>query len=108
MDLNNILLLVLNFLGAILIIQWLYKTVKNFINTENKIRFFGWKNTKYTYNMLLIIGLPLFLFNKTNLLLGFKFNGISDIEKLLYSLALSPLVSLVWLRYILKLDIYHK
>jgi len=103
------ILYILNFIGYILIIQWLKIQSKEFKALKNKKAFFKFKRFKLLLISLFVILTPLILVNYTSLE---EINHLSKqtIEKnnWIYAIVVSFFISSVWLIYIYKLDIFNK
>jgi RsiW-degrading membrane proteinase PrsW (M82 family) len=103
------ILYILNFIGYILIIKWLKIQSKEFKALKNKKAFFKFKRFKLVLISLFVILTPLILVNYTSLE---EINHLSKqtIEKnnWFYAIVVSFFISLVWLIYIYRLDIFNK
>ncbi len=99
----------LNIIGVILIIKWFRNHVKDYKSLENKLHFFRIKRFKSVLISSIIIIIPILIVNFTTLE---STNHISDKtlndNKFLFAIIISFLISLVWLVYIYRLDIYNK
>lgn len=101
------LLLVL--IGGITILVWAGYQIKDY-SLLAASEYFTWKRFKYPILLLLIIGLPVYLVNFTTLIdvLHINVSDISQDTYTVYCWIIAFLISMVWLRYILQLDIYEK
>lgn len=101
--------LLLILIGFIIVIVWLAYQIKDFSTLEKSV-FFKWKRFKYPTLLFLIIGLPIYLLNYTPLYSLFKINSedVTESTYNIYCWIIALSISMVWLRYILKLDIYEK
>jgi RsiW-degrading membrane proteinase PrsW (M82 family) len=99
----------LNIIGFVLIIKWFRNHVKDYKSLENKLHFFRIKRFKSILISSIIIIIPILIVNFTTLE---STNHISDKtlndNKFLFAIIISFLISLVWLVYIYRLDIYNK
>ena len=94
-------------LGGITILVWVFNQLKDFIQLERK-EFFTFKRFKYPLILLLIIGLSLYLVNSTSLIPNYNLSRDNISNYQLYCWIIAFFVSMIWLQYILKLDIYDK
>jgi len=101
--------IVLNTIGFILIIKWFKNHSKDYKNLDNKLQFFRIKRFKSILISVLIISIPIIIVNFTTIE---SVNHISDKvlndNKAVFAVIISFLISLVWLIYIYKLDIFDK
>lgn len=94
-------------LGGVIILVWIFYQLKDLIYLPKK-EFFKFKRFKYPLLLIIIIGIPLYIANNTNLIpfLNIEQSNIPFYN--LYCWVIAFFVSIVWLQYILKLDIYEK
>ncbi len=101
--------IILNLIGLILIFKWFKHQYYDYKLLKGKSAFFRFKRFKSILLALFIIGVPLVVINYTDIEV---INHISrnnlDKNHKLYALFTSLFISLLWLRYILKLDIFDK
>ena len=107
---RTILFGLLNLVGFYLLFNWLYQLVKEYKIRDAAHPFFTLHRFRYIVLLVVSIGVPFFLLNytpyfedihinidKSNFAFSFLFCG-----------ALAFITSLIWLDYILKLDLHEK
>jgi len=106
---QNVIFLLLDVIGVILIFKWILQQFADFSISSNKIDFFTLKRFKSLLLVILIIGIPLLIINTTAIEETFHLseNQINE-NKLYYSIGVSFCISLIWLLYIIKLDVFEK
>jgi len=104
---SNFVDLTLVLLGIVIILVWVFYQLKDFVYLKRK-EFFTVQRFKYPVILLLIIGLPFYIINQTSLFSNYQFNEAAISNYKLYCWIIAFLVSMIWLQYILKLDIYEK
>ena len=104
---KNILLILLNFIGFITLVVWLVTQLKELSKLSFK-SFVTWRRFKYPLLLLLIIGVPVLIVNYTSLFVNKSIVENINNYYYAYCVIIAFLISMVWLRYILKLDIYEK
>ncbi|HIP37740.1 MAG TPA: PrsW family intramembrane metalloprotease [Crocinitomix sp.] len=101
--------IVLNIIGVILIARWFINHKKDYKSTKIKKTFFKFNRFKSIIISFLIITIPILIINFTSIE---SENHISDAylnkNKYIFSILVSFLISLVWLIYIYRLDIFNK
>jgi RsiW-degrading membrane proteinase PrsW (M82 family) len=104
-----IIILLLNTIGLIAIVAWVVSQLKDFSKLTSSA-FFTWKRFRYSIILFHIVGAPILFLNYTPLLSYIRINllAVSDSTYQLYCWLIAFIVSMIWLRYILKLDIYDK
>jgi len=100
---------ILNFIGLILIIKWFKNHINDLKTLKNKRMFFKVSRFKSVFITLIIILIPVLIVNFTKIE---ELNHITD-ETLknnnyIYAIVVSFLITLIWLIYIYKLDIFNK
>lgn len=107
---KDFLYLVFNTITLFFIGFWMIITFKDFLKEKNKIQFFTFQRFGYVTVLAYSILFPFLLFNFTPILewLNIKINASSEGLRLTVSIILSFITALIWLDYILKLDIYEK
>ena len=107
---RTILFAILNLVGFYLLFNWLYQLVKEYKIRDRTVSFFTAYRFRYLLMLVIAIGIPFFLLNYTT-----YFNAIHielDKGSLAYTFffcgALAFITSLIWLDYVLKLDIHEK
>ncbi len=105
-----ILFTILNIIGFILLFSWAFQVVYEYRKRDVNFPFFTRKRFRYILLLLGSIGIPFLLFNYTPFFNDVRIN--INVESLSYSLifcgVLSLITALIWLDYILKLDIYEQ
>ena len=107
---RTVLFTILNIIGAYLLLGWLWTTIKAFLHAKHKAKFFTFRRFRFLLAFVFIIGTPILLMNW----LGKPYDGIVYINQssLWYSLVfcggLSFITALIWLDYVLKLDVYNR
>jgi RsiW-degrading membrane proteinase PrsW (M82 family) len=99
----------LNIIGFILIIKWFKEQIRDYKSIESKQDFFVFKRFQSVFYVLMILTIPLLLINYTDIEVA-NHLPIDSLKKNhhFYAIITSLFISLVWLRYILKLDIFDK
>ncbi|PHS08566.1 MAG: hypothetical protein COA88_06275 [Kordia sp.] len=106
---QNVIFLLLDVIGVILVFKWIIQQFIDFKVSPDKVAFFSLKRFKSLLLILLLIGIPLLIINTTTIEEVFHLtdNQLNE-NKLYYSIAVSFAISLIWLLYIIKLDIFEK
>ena len=106
---QNVIFFILNIIGLGLILKWISYQLRAFFTFKDKKKFFTFKRFKFVGIILILVTIPILLVNKTELesLYHVPKDQI-DKNLILYAAIISFLISAVWLKYILKLDIYDK
>ena len=106
---QNVIFLILDFIGFILLLKWCKHQYQAYISIPKKSDFFTFKRFKYVGILFLVVLIPLLLVNYTSIenTLHIPLKHIKTYT-VFYALLISFSISLVWLLYILKLDIYNK
>ena len=106
---QNVIFLLLDVIGVILIFKWIIQQFKDFTTSPDKIAFFNLKRFKSLLLIIVLICTPLLIINITTIEVVFHLtdNQLSE-HNLYYSIAISFCISLIWLLYIIKLDIFEK
>lgn len=94
-------------LGGIIILVWIFHQLKDLIYLSKK-DFFKFKRFKYPLLLILIIGAPIYIANNTDLIPFLNIEQSALPFYNLYCWIIAFFVSMIWLQYILKLDIYEK
>ena len=106
---SNVVYLILDVIGVILLIKYIRIQLHQYKSFQNKMDFFRFKRFKYFIISLIIILVPLLLVNFTQLE---ETNHLSsenlNQNNVFYALLVSLLISGVWLVYIVRLDIFDK
>jgi len=106
---QNVIFLLLDVIGVILIFKWILQQSRDFTASTNKIDFFGFKRFKSLVLVVVLIGIPLLLINTTTIEEHFHLTDDHlNKNKLFFSIGISFCISLIWLLYIIKLDIFEK
>lgn len=107
---NNVLLLILNVLGLILIITWIVQVIKSYKSHSDQTNYFTFSRFKNPIAILLIAGIPFVFFNYSNIALfetGLPEETVKFLAPIMSILA-SLTISGVWMIYVWKLDIFEK
>jgi len=106
---QNVIFLLLDVIGVILIFKWILQQFADFSDSSREINFFTLKRFKSLLLVAFIIGIPLLLINTTVIedIFHLSNNQLQE-YKLYYSIAVSFCISLIWLLYIIKLDVFEK
>ncbi len=106
---RNLVDALLVLIGGIIFLYWLVYQILDLISIPAS-EFFTLKRFKYPILLLSLIGIPLLLVNQN--LIGTELAGnleeISEGSFTLYCWIVALGISLVWLNYILKLDVFEK
>ncbi len=106
---RNLVDLLLILTGSFVFLYWLVRQILDLIALPTS-EFFTIKRFKYPILLLLLIGTPILFVNQR--FINFDFSGdlelISDSTFTIYCWIVALAISLVWLNYILKLDIFEK
>lgn len=106
---QNVIFLLLDVIGVILIFKWILQQFKDYMASTNKLYFFSFKRFKSLLLIVALIGLPLLIINTTTIEDVFHLSDTQLQEyKLVFSIAISFFISLIWLLYIIKLDVFEK
>jgi len=106
---QNVIFLLLDAIGVILIFKWILQQFADFSTSANKINFFSLKRFKSLLLIVLLIGIPLLIINTTTIEDIFHLSDYQLQEhKLFYCIGVSFCISLIWLLYIIKLDVFEK
>ena len=106
---QNVIFLLLDVIGVILIFKWILQQFKDYIASTRKLDFFSFKRFKSLFLVILLLGIPLVVINTTAVEDIFHLtNDQLNTHKLLYCIGVSFCISLIWLLYIIKLDIFEK
>lgn len=106
---QNVIFLLLDVIGVILIFKWILQQFKDYTVNTSKLNFFSFKRFKSLFLVVLLIGIPLVVINTTNLEDTFHLtNDQLNKHKLFFSIGVSFCISLIWLLYIIKLDVFEK
>jgi len=106
---QNVIFLLLDAIGVLLIFKWILQQFADFTVSTNKINFFSLKRFKSLLLVVVLIGIPLLLINTTTIAAVFHLSDDQLQEhKLFFSIAVSFCISLIWLLYIIKLDVFEK
>ena len=106
---RNLVDLLLVFTGIIIFLSWFFHQLKDLIRLPSKT-FFKRQRFKYPSLLFFLIGIPIYLVNRD----PFDLNAVADLQKIssstykIYCWLVALAISAVWLRYILKLDIFEK
>ncbi len=99
----------LNILGFILIVKWFKNHFLDYKTLKNKLHFFKLKRFQSTIISFFVIIIPILVINLTNFE---STNHISDAilrkNKSFYAVLVSFLITIMWLIYIYRLDIFNK
>ena len=104
---NTLVLLLLNLIGFITILVWIIHQFKDFFTLSFK-SFFTWKRFKYPTLLSIIIGVPLVVLNYTPYSSYYHINDLTYDTYKIYCWVTALIISMVWLTYILKLDVFEK
>ncbi len=106
---QNVIFLLLDVIGLILIFKWLLQQFNDFTNSTNKIDFFSFRRFKSLLLVVVLIGTPLLIINTTAIeeIFHLSENQLNK-NKLFFSIGVSFCISLIWLLYIVKLDVFEK
>jgi RsiW-degrading membrane proteinase PrsW (M82 family) len=102
-----IVFLLLNAIGLITILVWVINQLKDLSTLPFK-DFITWKRFKYPTILLIIIGIPVVVLNYTPYSIYYHVDDFTQQSITIYCWIISFLISMVWLIYILKLDIFEK
>ena len=106
---QNVIFLLLDVIGVILIFKWVLQQFKDYIASTNKLDFFSFKRFKSLFLVILLLGIPLVVINTTAIENVFHLtNDQLNAYKLFFSIGISFCISLIWLLYIIKLDVFEK
>lgn len=107
---RTILFTLLNIVGFYLLFSWLFQTAYEYKKRDKTTVFFTHYRFRYVISILTIIGLPVLLFNYLPFLenIHIDVNRESFWYTIIFCGALALITALIWLDYILKLDIYEK
>jgi len=101
--------IVLNIIGFILIFKWFKNSISDYKALSKKLDFFKIKRFKSIIVTFLMISIPILIVNFTDLEVE---NHISNknLEKYksIYAVLISVFITMVWLIYIYRLDIFDK
>ncbi|MEE9349164.1 MAG: PrsW family glutamic-type intramembrane protease [Flavobacteriaceae bacterium] len=101
--------IILNFLGFLLIIIWFKNQATDYKSFSKKKEYFKLSRFKSILISILVVALPLILVNYTAIE---DVNHISDISfnknRTIFAFMVSVFITLVWLIYIYRLDIFNK
>lgn len=101
--------IVLNIIGLILIIQWFRKQYKDYKAIGKKTAYFSFKRFKNIMLASFVIVSPIAIINFTGIEEFYHLTKkVIEENNLYYALSISLLISMVWLLYIIKLDIFNK
>ena len=106
---QNVIFLLLDVIGVILLFKWALQQFTDFTNSTNKIDFFSFKRFKSLLLVVLLIGIPILIINTTAIeeIFHITENQLNE-NKLFFSIGVSFCISLIWLLYIIKLDVFEK
>lgn len=106
---QNVIFLLLDVIGVILLFKWALQQFTDFTNSTNKIDFFSFKRFKSLLLVVLLIGIPILIINTTAIeeIFHITENQLNK-NKLFFSIGVSFCISLIWLLYIIKLDVFEK
>jgi RsiW-degrading membrane proteinase PrsW (M82 family) len=107
---KSFLHLLFNIISVFFILSWIVAMVKEFIETKKKRSYFTEDRFKYVLVLLYFIGIPFLLFNFTPVLskINVRFDPTNESIRLIVSLILALITSLIWMDYILKVDIRER
>lgn len=107
---RNILFIILNIVGLYLLFSWMLQQFFEFRKRDKSQPFFTRFRFRYIIAIATILGLPFLLFNYTPIIdhVNISINRDSIWYTFVFCGALALITSLIWLDYILKLDIYEK
>jgi len=107
---QNVIFLLLDVIGVILIFKWILQQFTDFSTSANKINFFSLKRFKSLLLVTFLIGIPLLIINTTAVEDIFHLSDDNQLQehKLFYCIGVSFCISLIWLLYIIKLDVFEK
>jgi RsiW-degrading membrane proteinase PrsW (M82 family) len=106
---KNLPLILLNIIGLLLVIKWFRQQFKDYKNFSSKTDYLRLKRFKNILLVAFIIIIPILIINFTSIEeLHHLTKNILEENKLFYAVGISFIISLVWLLYILKLDIFNK
>lgn len=101
--------IILNIIGLILIIKWIRQQFNDYMTITNKTSFFKFGRFKNILLASFVIISPIALINLTGIEEFFHLTQkVIEENNLFYAISISFLISMVWLRYIIKLDIFDK
>jgi len=101
--------ILLNIIGFILIIKWFRQQFKDYKTLSNKASYFSFARFKNILLASFVIVSPIALINFTTFEEFFHLTQkVIEKNNLFYAISISLLISLVWLLYIIKLDIFNK
>ncbi|MFP5471832.1 MAG: PrsW family intramembrane metalloprotease [Bacteroidia bacterium] len=107
---KDFLYFIFNAITIFFIAFWIVKIFKEYNQAENKKSFFTYERFGYVIALSYSILLPFLLLNLTPIIewLGLKINAKNESLNLFVSIILSFITALIWLDYILKLDVYER
>lgn len=106
---QNVIFLLLDIIGLGLLIKWCYLQVKIYRKLPNKTSFFNYKRFKFPLFILAIVGIPILLINTTDIENSLHISATKlQQNSHYYAIVLSFCISLVWLLYIYKIDVFEK
>lgn len=107
---RTILFTILNLIGFYFIFNWLFHVVYDYKKRDKSIAFFTRNRFKYIISLITLIGIPYLMFNYFPFFDSLKVNVSMDsfAYSYLFCGALALITSLIWLDYILKLDVFEK
>jgi len=103
----NYVFILLDLIGFGVFVKWLLIQYKDY-KSLHRNDFFVLYRFKYVFISLIVILIPIFAVNYTDIeTIRWSFLGLNNENKhYLYAIILSFLISLIWLKYIIKLDMF--
>lgn len=102
----NVITLILNIVGFIFLIQWVFGLIKLKRSMPREDAFFTFSRFKDPIMLIFIILIPALIVNY-GLAVNYRTSISSDLLWLI-SISLAFLISMIWFRYVRSLDIYEK
>jgi RsiW-degrading membrane proteinase PrsW (M82 family) len=100
---------VLDFVGLILILKWFKFQITDYKSLTNKSDYFTIDRFKYIIVTIIVVSIPLLVVNFTSIEESNHLNkAVIEQNKYIFAIAISIFITLVWLIYIYRLDLFNK